>query len=222
MPTNDYIPHTDSGFRDWATTFAAGITANPALYMMTAAQAASIQQTVDDFNAAYLANVDPATRTKATVIAKDNARSVAQSLCRQYAILIKENAGIDDADKVNVGVRPVNPSRDPIQVPMTSPLMAILGNLPGTQTLEFRDPLNPTSKAKPFGASEIQVFRAVADVESAPLTEARFLGKFTRNPIPVDFDQVDDGKIATYYARWCSPRGDVGPWSIPISMRIAA
>jgi hypothetical protein len=38
----------------------------------------------------------------------------------------------------------------------------------------------------------------------------------------VDFTEDKDGKVATYYARWASVRGEVGPWSLPISMRIAA
>ena len=46
--------------------------------------------------------------------------------------------------------------------------------------------------------------------------------KFTRNPIVVPFAEADDGKIATYYGRWASVRGEVGPWSLPVSMRIAA
>ena len=41
---NDYIPPTDQGFRDWATVFAAQLTASPALYMMTAAEALAVQQ----------------------------------------------------------------------------------------------------------------------------------------------------------------------------------
>jgi hypothetical protein len=28
--------------------------------------------------------------------------------------------------------------------------------------------------------------------------------------------------VATYFARWASRRGDVGPSSLPVSMRIAA
>jgi hypothetical protein len=30
------------------------------------------------------------------------------------------------------------------------------------------------------------------------------------------------GKVATYYARWASQRGETGPWSVPVSFRFAA
>jgi len=32
----------------------------------------------------------------------------------------------------------------------------------------------------------------------------------------------DAGRVATYFARWVSQRGEFGPWSIPASMTIAA
>lgn len=222
MSSTDYIPAKDADFRNWATTFASRLSANPALYMLTPAQAASIQQVVDDFVAAYEIAVDPATRTKQTVIDKDDARSIAETLCRQYAIDIKNNEGITDGDKVNVGVRPINPDREPIECPQVSPALTILGNTPGAQTLEYRDPATPNSKAKPFGASELQLFMAVADEEVSDVSQAKFVGKFTRNPIAVEFAHADDGKTATYFSRWASVRGEVGPWSLPVSMRIAA
>lgn len=52
--------------------------------------------------------------------------------------------------------------------------------------------------------------------------DAKLVGKFTRNPIGVDFASKDGGKVATYYARWVSRRGETGPWSAPVRMHIAA
>ena len=56
----------------------------------------------------------------------------------------------------------------------------------------------------------------------ATLAQSQFYGKFTRNPIEVAFDETKDGKNATYRARWASQRGEVGPWSVPVTFRIAA
>ncbi len=222
MPSTDYIPREDANFRTWAEHFASHLSATPELFMLTPAQAASIQSVVDDFVTALAVATDEATRTKPSIAAKDDARAVAETLCRQYAILIKDNTGIDDDDKIMIGVRPINPNREAIECPQTSPLISILGNTPGSQTLRFADTTTPDSKAKPFGASELQLFRGMGEEETAPLSDCRFYGKFTRNPIGVEFQETDDGKMATYYARWCSVRGEVGPWSLPISMRIAA
>src|SRR5688572_7236644 len=168
MPTNDYIPRNDANFSLWAQAFAGGITADPARYMLTAAQAASIQGVVDNFVAALLVASTPETRTSQTIADKDDARSIAESMCRQYAIDIKNNEGITDGDKLAIGVRPINPDREPIDVPTTQPLLNIVGQLPGQQTLHYADSTTPASSAKPFGASELQLFLGIGTEEPAP------------------------------------------------------
>ena len=76
--------------------------------------------------------------------------------------------------------------------------------------------------AKPFGAIQLQLFVAIGTAAVTDESAAQFYGAFTRNPVGVAFGAEDDGKVATYFARWATRRGDVGPWSLPVSMRIAA
>jgi len=203
-------------------TFAAGITANPGVYQLSAADGLTIQTAVNAFAAAYDVAIAPATRTPVSVNIKDNARNSAEQVCRQYAALIKFNAGITDADKIAIGVRPVNTSREPINVPDSSPLLNVIGATPGAQTVRFADSNTPDSGAKPFGAAQLQLFVAITPAAVDDPAAAQFHGGFTRNPIGVGFDADDDGKVATYFARWASLKGEVGPWSLPVSMRIAA
>jgi hypothetical protein len=217
-----FIPAKDALALSWMQTFAEGLTALPGTYMVSAADALTVTSAVNGFAAAYALTVDPATRTKVTVAAKDDARVIAEQICRQFAALIKENAGISDPDKIAIGVPPVNNSRSPVNVPDTSPLLNIIGATPGAQTLRYADTNTPDTGAKPFGATQLQVFVAVGTTPTVDPTAADFYGAFTKNPIGVGFDAADDGKVATYFARWASRRGDVGPWSLPVSMRIAA
>lgn len=219
---SDYIPSQDDAFRTFAENFAANITSSPSTYMLTAGQAASIQGVVDVFVAKLAIAGNEMTRTKATIAEKDDARSIAEHMIRQYAIDIKYNEGVPDSEKLIIGVRPINPNREPIAPPTSPPLLNVLGNLPGVQSLRFADSNTPDSRAKPFGVTELQLFRGVGDAEALPLSECQFYGKITRNPVEVNFTEADDGKIATYYARWATAKGEVGPWSVPVSFRIAA
>src|SRR4051812_5534410 len=102
----DFIPSQDPQALLWMQTFSAGITANPALYQLTAPDAVAIAAAVAGFDTALTTATNPATRTHVTVAAKDDARTAAQQICRQFAILIKFNAGISDPDKIAIGVRP--------------------------------------------------------------------------------------------------------------------
>lgn len=222
MPSTDYIPRNDEMFRSFAENFASTISADPGTYMLTSAQAASIQGVVNIFVDKLTIASTENTRTKNTIADKDDARSIAESMIRQYALDIKFNEGVTDGDKLAIGVRPINPDREPIEPPTTQPLLNVLGNLPGVQNLRYADSNTPDSKSKPFGVSELQLFRGIGMVENMPLAQCQFYGKFTRNPIDVVFDEADDGKIAVYYARWATARGGVGPWSVPVSFRIAA
>ena len=219
---NDYCPPGDGPFRTWLEGFSGGISSDPARFMLAPGQAASIQGVADDYYAALAIATNEATRTRPNIIEKDNKRSIAETLCRQYAMIIKDNGGISDSDKVSIGVRPVNPNRSPVNCPQTSPLLSILGNSPGAQTLRYSDSNTPDSKSKPVGAAAMQLFVAVGTVDAAPLADAKFHALVTKNPVGVNFDPADDGKIATYYARWSSVKGETGPWSLPVSMRIAS
>ncbi|CAN5540944.1 hypothetical protein BH10PLA1_BH10PLA1_02190 [soil metagenome] len=219
---DNYIPVKDADARTWMQNFASVITANPAMYQLQASDAANITDVVNAFVAAYATATGPSTRTAATVAVKDQARNTAEQLCRQYAILIKYNAGIYDDDKIAAGVRPVNTARQPINVPDSSPLLNVLGSTPGSQTVRYADSSTPTTAAKPFGAASLQLFVAVGDAPVGEWTAANFYGAFTKNPVGVGFDPTDNGKTATYFARWQSRNGDVGPWSLPVSLTIAA
>ena len=59
------------------------------------------------------------------------------------------------------------------------------------------------------------------DAEPTP-ANAKYYGTFTRNPIGVALDPEDRGKVATYFGRWVTAKGLVGPWSPPAHLTIAA
>lgn len=219
---DSFIPTKEADAAAWMVTFAAGLSAAPGTYFISSPDAAAIQAEVDAFVDALAVVMDPAQRTTVTVAIKDGCRTSAEQICRQFASLIKYNSGISDADKIAVGVRPVNNSRSTVNVPGTSPLLNIIAATPSAQTLRYADSLTPDKAAKPFGATQIQIFVAIGTAPVADPSAAQFYGAFTKNPVAVAFDAADDGKMATYFGRWASRRGDTGPFSLPVSMRIAA
>jgi len=130
---------------------------------------------------------------------------------------------VSDKDKIAIGVRPINRGRSRINCPQTSPAIAIIAATPFQHTLRFKDSIALGERAgKPFGATQLQLFVAIGEERAADREQAKLCGCYTRNPIGVSFTSADDGKFATYYARWVSQRGEFGNWSSPVSMRIAA
>ena len=218
----DYIPTQEAEALGWMQTFASGIQANFATYGLVLADSNTISNAVNLFAAARAIAIDPAQRTPVALNEKDEARNDAEVICRQYAQQIKLNAGVSDSDKIAIGIRPINEDRSPRPVPDSSPLLNVLGATPGSQTVRFSDSATPDSAAKPLGAECIQLFVAIKDAATVNEDDGQFYGAFSRNPIAVGFAPEDDGKMATYFARWANNRGEVGPWSLAVSMRIAA
>ena len=104
----------------------------------------------------------------------------------------------------------------------TLPLLSIIGSLQGSQTLRFSDSTTPDSRKKPFGADMLELRVAVAEEPVTDLDLARPCGIYSKNPIGVAFPEEDNKKVATYWGRWANTKGQFGPWSLPVSMTIAA
>ena len=220
----DYIPQGDEAARTWMLNYASVLSASPAAYAISSADAANITAAVQSYADALTVALAPATRNTHTLIAKDQTRASAESLCRRFAQLIKQNAGVSGQAKQAAGVPQINTTREPVPPPTTYPVLQVVGCLQGAQTLRYQDSVEPTTRGKkPFGVNRLDLFCVVSDAAVAEFTdEARYVGAYTKNPIGVAFDASEDGKVATYFGRWATTKGDAGPMGGPVSFRIAA
>jgi hypothetical protein len=218
-----YIPPKDADLQTWALNFSTVLTASPASFGLVAADATTVASVYATWNAAFLAAVNPSTRTPTTIAAKDDAKILLLATVRPYAQLIANNAGVSAPNKTSIGVNPRTSVPTPIAAPATSPVLTIDQALPLQHVMRYRDQLaSPTQKAKPYGAAQIQVF---ATVSATPITDPEALAyKFatTKSPVLVDFGADDVGKKAYYAGRWITRTGLVGPWSPITSFTVAA
>lgn len=217
-----YIPRTDSGIADWGDNFAALITATPAAFGLTAPDAVVIQTAADDYRAAYTLAVNPPTRTPPNVAAKDAARDSAVATFRTFAMIIKANPAVTDMQLASLGLNVDDPTPTPIPAPVTSPILTIIAATPLQHTLRFADQATPSLRAKPFGAKSIEVHVGTATAPIVNPLLCDFFGDFTKQPIAVNYDPADVGKSGTIFARWKTATGLVGPWSLGVSMTVAA
>lgn len=218
-----YIPPRDVDLDTWSANFSTLLTASPATYGLTAADATAVAAVVASWHAAYLLVTSPTTKTATTVSAKNVARILMLATVRPYSIQISLNAGVSPSNKVAIGVSPRTSVPVPIPAPVTAPSVTINTALPLQHVLRYRDELSsPTVKAKPYGAIGIQIFGAAsATVISSP-DSLLYLATDTKSPLLVTWDEAQKGKTAYYAARWVTRRGLVGPWSPIITFTIAA
>jgi len=219
--TGPYIPDDDAGANVWLTNFAERIAADPAAVGLSAADAALLTALAEAYDAALKRTNDPRQRTPVNIAEKDEARNAAISAARMYAMQIKANRGIDDPKKIALGIHVGPRGRTPIGAPINEPMLDIVGSYSGRHTLRFHDAATPTSSRKAWGATHLLVFAAIADDAVDDPEEARFVGAITRQPFDVTFEASRHaGKTATYFGRWLTAKGLMGPWSLPVSMSI--
>jgi hypothetical protein len=220
-----YIPPADVDFRDWLDNFSGLITAVPATYGLTGGNAVTIAAQQAAYSAALAIALAPATRTAPTIADKDAAKAAALAVVRPFAVSISLNSGVADLDKTAVGVtvRKIVPT--PIPPPLTNPVLTLQSATPLRHVLNYRDSATPASKAKPFGAIGLQLFRAVGTVPAVDPAQASFYTQWTKSPNNSDFEAGDRGKVCTYFARWITqggPGGTVqyGPFGAGLALSI--
>jgi hypothetical protein len=208
--------------RDWAVNFSTLITATPTAYGLTAGNATTISTAVNAFTSAYTTATDPSTRTSSSVAAMRVAKANMIVVVRQFAAIIRANPAITAEQLSDLGLTVADTEPTPIPAPTTFPLLDVVKATPNRHELRYSDSESPDSRAKPPGATSLQLFRVVDDAEVTSPTGASLVGMFTTNPVRIDSSPDDAGKTATYFARWVTRRGLIGPWSNGTSFTIAA
>lgn len=209
----NYIPNRDGDFNTWLNNFSDLISAAPTSYGLTAGDAAALAAMVGTWNAAYAAALAGPTRGPASVNAKDVARANVQQRARQLAIIIQSNPAVTDSQKTDLQITLRKTNLTPIPAPSTSPLLTFIAATPLQHTLRFADQLTPDSKAKPFGVTALQMSVWISANGVEPVGPPAQLLQLSRNPVAIDFNDGDQGKMATYTARWITAKGLLGPIS---------
>jgi hypothetical protein len=220
--SSDFIPSRDADLDFWLNNFQTLVAANPTNYGLVAGDATSLTNSYNDWHSAYLAATNATTRNHITIAAKDAQKIITVDVFRTYSNTIRANTGVSDTLKLGLGLNVHDTIPTPIPPPSTYPVLGITGAGPLMQDLRAADQLTPTRRAKPHGSTGMLVFRALGTEAITDPTQAPFLGFVTRAEFVSNFDAADDGKIATYFARWTNGKGEMGPWSSPVSMRVAA
>lgn len=217
-----YIPSREADMDEWVNNFKTLIAASPTTYGLVTADGTALTTAYTNWHTAYLAAVNPTTRTPATVATKNTQKAAVLTVVRGYAATIRANMAVSDALKIGLGLRVHDATPTPVPPPATAPRITFAGMRPGLQDIVAADETTPSKRAKPPGSAGLLLFRAIGPASVSDPEQCRFLSFVTRAAFTSAFDPADNGKTATYFARWTNAKGEVGPWSMPASMPIAA
>lgn len=218
MATAPYIPPRDADFDAWALNFSTVITASPATYGLVSADAVAIATAYSTWHTAYLLVTAPSTKTATTVAAKNVAKASSLVTFRAYAQIIQNNAGVSDGAKATAGLTIRSTGRTPIPAPATAPILGLVGQTPGVTTIKTSDTSTPATKAKPFGAIQLEIWYQVAPTGSPDPTAATFYGLLTKSPAGINTPTGAVAKVLVLFGRWTTRRGLPGPWSAALAV----
>ena len=216
----NYLPEKDSALNAWANNFSTLISASPGTYGLMAADAAAIAAQVSLFSAALLLATNPATRTKGTVADKNGKKAAMKQVLRQYALMIKQNQGISDQAKVNLGLTINDPTHTPLPVPPMAPELTLVSAGALHQIVRITDSADPQRAARPAGVQGVVLLAYVGATVPASPDQAGFKKLITRRSAPLSYAPGDVGKIATVYGAYYNPAGQLGPLSAAASLLI--
>lgn len=226
MPQNPpYVPARDADLGPWSNTFATVLTADEAAYGLVPADSAAVNAVVTPWLAALATATNPATKTSATVAAKDAAKVAMLAVVRPYAVRISGNPAVSDEDKVAIGVTVRNTGRTPIPPPSVAPVLSLDNLIIGQARLRYANPDLPAGKAKGYGNNQVEVAVTLGTAVSVDPDSSTRREPVTKAPFVLPFSPEARGKVATVWARFRTHSGpggisQAGPWSASLSFTL--
>lgn len=209
-----YIPTKDADFQNWILNWTTLLTASPATYGVSAADAAAQVGLYNTWYAAYGLAVNPTTKTATTVAAKNAARTNASAGIRPLAQTISVNDAVSNMLKLALGLNlKGSTGPTPIPTPTSYPIFAIIAGTPGEMTLKFVDSSDGVSRKKPFGVLAIAYFAKASATEITDPTLLEFQDLATKQPFGVDTTFATAGSRIYLAGYYITRTGLKGPWS---------
>lgn len=214
---------TDAELYTGSQNFSTKITASPVSFGLVAAQATAYASLNSVWAAAYLLAVDPETRTRGAIAAKNQARADVRKMASDLAKLIDGTATVSDAQRLDLGLN-VRATAAPIPAPSQAPHLDVVGRSGTTVTIKLHDG-TASRRRKPAGVKGASLFSHVGSGGATPpaeLADWKFEGNTTRTKVGVQFDAaLAPGTVVWLCAFWFNPRAQAGPGCTPVSAILA-
>jgi hypothetical protein len=214
------IPTREAQLSSWAQNFSDVINASPSAYGLSLTDAANIKTANDNFQAAFVASSTPDTRTQVAVQAKNDFKNAMLATVRAYYVIIQNDPGVTDDNKLAAGIKVKSQAKTPRRAPESQPIIVLAAATPFQHMVRFADIMTPDKRHRPAGATSLQIWAFIGDSAPSDPLAGRYIGNFTRQPVPINYSPADVGKKSWVFGRWQGIRGDFGPWSTAVSMHV--
>lgn len=214
-----YLPSKEADLFNWLANFEGLVTADFAQYGITQPQSLSLTGLFDNYRAAYETAIEPSTRTRPAVAAKNTSRDALVLEVRRLVSIIDGQANVSDAQRLALGLKVRDIESTPVPRPATAPMIEIVSTVGNTATIRLFD--SNGRRRKPDGVIGATVFSFVG--ANAPSEESawKFEGNLSKTTEVVAFAQsLPPGTKVWFTAFWYNRRAESGPPATPVSTNL--
>lgn len=215
---SDNLPQRDSELRAWAANFAAHLQADAPRFGISADDAAAFALLSQSYALALAAALEPDTRTRPRVAAKNSARAALRAGARKLWRIVSAHPGLTSSDRVALGLTPPGRHAKPAGPPVTRPM--VLVDPRGRVRLVDHDA--PGRRRKPPGVIGALLFTRIDGAAPQGAQDAQFAALATRDRCTLALSPQDRSRTLWVLAQWVNSRGETGPLSAPARTVIAA
>lgn len=221
MPIPVFPQRRDSDLLNWSRVFAAAISAAPALYGLDAAQASAFAALQSAYASAYATARDPETNSKASVIAKNEARLnllEGENGAWELVPIVQAFPGTTDVMRSQLGLQLADRHRSPVGPPSSAPDLSILSTLGRSIRLRLRDADHPDRRGKPDGVDGAVILYQTGETFAADEGTWMFAMLASRPVFEFELPwSVPAGSKVWLSAFWFNARKQAGPCATPRS-----
>ncbi len=148
----DWVKSNDADLQAQAVQFSTYLTANAVALGLVALDATTLAGFVTTFTTKLALVAAEATKTKVAVADKDTAKAVLVADLRSLGRRIQANPVVTDTQKTALGLPIHDTGHSPVPVPVTRPVVSIIGVAQTDVAVRAVDETTPLSRSKPAGA----------------------------------------------------------------------
>jgi hypothetical protein len=219
---SDYLPKNDRTFLAWVVNLMKQLAATGLSrwgFPDTVYNALGVLR--DDFAQKLEIADEPATRTKAAIQAKNDARTALETAIRQAVKeYLTNNHTVTNQDRDVLGLPVHDTKPTPAPLPTDMPVGEV-DTAKHQQHLIHVKAGSLTGKSKPPKVHGFEVWRKVGGAPPASDTEWVYVNFSGRSPMLINYPLTEVGLTVYYRFRWVNSRNQPGPWSETVSAVIA-
>lgn len=217
----DYVPANDNALLAFTTNMSSLLTATPVAFGVTAAQATSLSTLLASFSTKLSAAQTPATRGPASILAKDDSRTLLVAEIRALARQINGTQTVTNEQRQQLGLT-LRHVRQSIPRPGSSPVMEIVSVTGPRVLIKVHDSTSPR-RGRPVGVAGCSVFSHVGPQPPVDITDWVFQGNTGKVKFEIAFDpSLAPGTTVWACCFWYNAKGESGPACQPQSTAIGA